>query len=217
MLKRTRGGALAAVLAVAAAGAACDRGADATQPAETAYAAMDSTFSSNPNLRFRQVERLANPLVMEVFVEKREHDAYNTFSPRQDAVHFTDDIVAFVTQVAKRDDAYARAIAGALVGTTANPGDKLTVFTNRAAGVTAANVATSPAVGWLTYVVDPANGYGGRKLNGDDVVDKGSAVVFGSLLGNTTNVSPGLVTDNVDDNDKQATTTFPYLPAPTNP
>ena len=47
-----------------------------------------------------------------------------------------------------------------------------------------------------------ANGYGGRKLQGDDVVDKGLAVIFGSALGNNANVSPGLVTDNVDANDK---------------
>jgi hypothetical protein len=40
-------------------------------------------------------------------------------------------------------------------------------------------------------------------------------VVFGTALGNTTNVSPGLVGDNVNENDKAALTTFPYIPAPT--
>ncbi|MBV9773208.1 MAG: DUF4331 family protein [Gemmatimonadetes bacterium] len=220
MLKRAKSWGTAAALAVVAVSAACDResGAATTQPGETAYAAVDSTFSTNPNLRFRQVERLANPLVMEVFVEKREHDAYNTFSPRQDAAHFTDDIVAFITGVAKRDPAYAAVVAGALVGTTAsNPGDKLTVFTSRATGVTAATMGTAANVGWLTYVLDPTGGYGGRKLMGDDVVDKGTAVVFGNVLGNNVNVSPGLVGDNVDENDKAALTTFPYFPAPTNP
>lgn len=217
MLKRAKSWGLAAALTVTAVSAGCDRENNQapTQPGETAYSAVDTTFATNSNRRFRQVERLGNPLVMEVFVEKREHDAYNTFSPRQDPGHFTDDVVAFITGVAKRDEAYANAIAGALLGTATNPGDKLTVFTNRAAGVTAANMATSAAVGWLTYVVDPANGYGGRKPQGDDTVDKGSAAVFGNLLGNNTNVSPGLVTDNVDENDKPALTTFPYFPAPT--
>ena len=65
-------------------------------------------------------------------------------------------------------------------------------------------------VGWLTYVLDPANGYGGRKLMGDDVVDKGLAVTFGNALGNNNNVSPGLVTDNVND-PRAESVEFPYL------
>lgn len=184
-------------------------------PGETAFAAVDSTFSSNPNRRFTQVERLGNPLAMEVFVEKREHDAYDSFEPARDPFHFTDDYVAFITTVAKRDSAYARTIAGALLGTPTAPGDMIKVFTGRAAGVTAANMGTAATVGWLTNVLDPANGYGGRKLTGDDTVDKGTAAVFGNVLGNNVNVSPGLVGDNVNENDKAALTTFPYLPAPT--
>ncbi len=208
--------AAAALLAITAL-AACDReptGAT-VNPGETAFAAADSTFATNPNRRFTQVERLGNPLVMEVFVEKREHDAYDAFEPNRDPGHFTDDVVAFVTTVAKRDEAYARAIAGALLGTPQAPGDMITVFTGRAAGVTAANSATAANVGWLTHVLDATGGYGGRKLTGDDAVDKGTAVVFGNVLGNNVNVSPGLVGDNVNENDKAALTTFPYLPAPT--
>jgi hypothetical protein len=205
-----------ALLALAAL-AGCDReptGA-VVDPGETAFAAVDSTFSSNTNRRFTQVERLGNPLVMEVFVEKREHDAYDSFEPARDPFHFTDDFVAFITTVAKRDEAYARTIAGALLGTPAAPGDMIKVNTGRAAGVTAANMGTAATVGWLTNVLDPANGYGGRKLAGDDTVDKGTAAVFGNVLGNNVNVSPGLVGDNVNENDKAALTTFPYLPAPT--
>ncbi len=205
-----------ALLAITAL-AACDReptGAT-VNPGETAFAATDSTFATNPGRRFAQIERHGNPLSMEVFVEKREHDAYDAFEAARDPFHFTDDYVAFVTTVAKRDEAYARAIAGALLGTPQAPGDMIRVFTARAPGVTAANSATAATVGWLTHVLDPANGYGGRKLMGDDAVDKGTAVVFGTALGNTTNVSPGLVGDNVNENDKAALTTFPYLPAPT--
>ncbi|MGQ0713062.1 MAG: DUF4331 family protein [Gemmatimonadaceae bacterium] len=166
---------------------------------------------------FAQVERLANPLAMEVFVEKRFHTEHDAYSPVRDPEEFTPDYVQFVTTVAGRSEDYARAIAGALLGTAQNPGDKLTVFTNRAAGVTAA-IANDPAnsmsssTGWLTYVLAPGVGYGGRKLRGDDTVDKGASVVFGTALGNTTNVSPGLVTDNVDNTNPAPLTTFPYFP-----
>ena len=206
-------GALAA-LAVMAAGA-CDQ----EEPTGLAgngagMAAFDSTFASNSARRFDQVERLGNPLTMEVFVEKREHDAYDAYPARQDPDHFTDDVVAFVTTVAKREASYGAAIAGALLGTPANRGDKIAVFTTRASGVTAANMGTAANVGWLSHVLDATNGYGGRKLAGDDVVDKGLSVTFGNALGNNTNVSAGLVTDNVPANDKAPLTTFPYLPAP---
>jgi hypothetical protein len=215
MLNRKRFPAAAAVLAITSL-AACDTEPTGNvDPGETAFAAVDTTFFNNPNRRFTQVERLGNPLVMEALVEKREHDAYDAFEPGRDPFHFTDDVVAFVTTVAKRDEAYGRTIAGALLGTPQNPGDMIKVFTGRAAGVTAANSATAATVGWLTHVLDPANGYGGRKLMGDDAVDKATAAVFGNVLGNNNNVSPGLVGDNVNENDKAALTTFPYLPAPT--
>jgi len=216
MLNRTNFRAFAAVLAVAAVSAACEREAtDALTPGEVAYAAIDSTFASNPNLRFDQVERLGNPLTMEVFVEKREHDAYDAYPAQQDAGHFTDDIVHFITTVAKRDRAYAETIASVLVGTRTNPGDMIHVFPGRQAGATAANASTNAAVGWLTQVLAPGTGYGGRKLMGDDTVDKGTAVVFGNAAGNNNNVSPGLVGDNVNENDKPMLNQFPWLPAPT--
>jgi hypothetical protein len=64
--------------------------------------------------------------------------------------------------------------------------------------------------GWLTWAL--ADGYGGRKLT-DDVVDAGLAAIFGSLLSDQ-NVTMPLTTDNVSTNDKQFTTTFPYLATP---
>jgi Domain of unknown function (DUF4331) len=62
---------------------------------------------------------------------------------------------------------------------------------------------------WLSWVF---GGFGGRSLS-DDVVDIGLGALFGGLLGNTNNVSPGLTTDNVDANDKAFGATFPYLAA----
>lgn len=165
----------------------------------------DTIRIGNTTSTFVQLERLGNPLVSEVFVEKREHGHYNVDSPNEDNVNFRDDIVAFITGVAGRDVAYANAVAGALVGS----GDMLVVRLDKTGGG-----PFGANVGWLTQVLDPANGYGGRKLMGDDVVDKGLAVTFGNALGNNNNVSPGLVTDNVDANDKAHSTTFPYLAGP---
>ena len=60
---------------------------------------------------------------------------------------------------------------------------------------------------WLSWVF---GGYGGRSLN-DDVVDIGLGAIFGSLLGNNNNVSPGLTTDNVSANDVPFLTTFEFM------
>ncbi len=191
---------------------------DTIRVRDTVRVVQTDTIRLGSNLILAQVERLGNPLAMEVFVEKRFHALHDVTSPFRDPGNFTDDYVLFITTVAGRSEAYAMAIAGALLGTAANPGDKLQVFTNRAPGVTAvtANDPANMTVGWLTHVLDPVNGYGGRKLRGDDTVDKGASVVFGTALGNTANVSPGLVTDNVGNTNPAPLATFPYFPGPNN-
>jgi hypothetical protein len=90
------------------------------------------------------------------------------------------------------------------------------VFPNRAPGVTAvtANTPENMTVGWLTQVLAPGVGYGGRKLRGDDTVDKGLGVIFGAALGGPV-TAPGLVTDNVDNTNPAPLNTFPYFPANT--
>jgi hypothetical protein len=163
----------------------------------------DTVRIGNTAVVFDQIERLGNPLVSEVTIDKREHPHYNTSVPSEDVAQFRDDIARFVTTVAGRDPAYANAVAAALTP------DMLVVRTDKVGGG-----PYGANVGWLTYVLDPANGYGGRKLQGDDVVDKGLAVIFGNALGNNNNVSPGLVTDNVDSDDKADGATFPYVAAP---
>jgi len=163
----------------------------------------DTIRIGNTTVTFDQIDRLGNPLVSEVFVEKREHDHFNTSNPSEDVAQFRDDIAGFVTGVAGRDPAYANAVAAALTP------DMLVVRLDKTGGG-----PFGANVGWLTYVLDPANGYGGRKLQGDDVVDKGLSVIFGNALGNNNNVSPGLVTDNVDANDKAHSAAFPYVATP---
>ena len=144
---------------------------------------------------FNQVERLGNPLVAEVLLEKRDHGFHDAGIPSTDRVNFKSLVVKFITTVAKRDAAYASTVADALLP------DMMTVQTDKA-----------PATaGYLQNVL--TNGYGGRKL-ADDAVDLSLMVVFGAALGNTTNVSPGLISDNVP-SDSPFRTTFPFL-APAN-
>lgn len=142
---------------------------------------------------FVQVERLGNPLVSEVFLAKRNHGFHNAGRPGTDVANHTTELEAFVTTVAGRDEMVANTLASVLLP------DMLIVQTDKA-GNTA---------GWLSWAL--ANGYGGRKLT-DDVVDAGLAALFGSLL-SPNNVSPGLTTDNINQNDKPFLTTFPYLAA----
>jgi len=146
---------------------------------------------------FTQRERLGNPLVSEVMIRKARHHEHNTGIPSTDVAEFTDDLTGFVTGVAGRDPAYATTIAGALLP------DVLVTYPRR----DNANPATP--VFWLSWVF---GGYGGRRLT-DDVVDIGLGALFGSLLGNTNNVTPGLTTDNVGSNDVAFGATFPYLAA----
>lgn len=213
MWKMKTVGAMALALAASLTGAACTEDATRTivevQPPDTVTVTIrDTVRVGNQNLVFNQIERLGNPLVSEVMLEKRLHGFHNTTNPATDSANFHNDLVRFVTGVAGRSDAYANAVAGALLP------DMLLVFPNRAPGVTAANSDGSGLVGWLTYALAPDNtGYGGRKLDNDDAVDKGLSVIFGAALGNTDNVSPGLTTDNVPD-PTQDPNTFPYVAAP---
>jgi uncharacterized protein DUF4331 len=151
--------------------------------------------AARENHVFTQRERLGNPLVSEVMIRKAHHHEHNTGLPSTDVGDFTDDLTGFVTGVAGRDAAYASAIAGALLP------DVLVTYPKRD------NLNPGTQVFWLSWVF---GGYGGRRLT-DDVVDIGLGAIFGSLLGNTNNVSPGLTTDNVPSNDVAFGSSFPYL------
>lgn len=193
--------------ALAAAGLAAGCGEDTrtitdvvTDSVDVIVVVTDTVRIGNTAVVFDQIERLGNPLVSEVTVDKREHPHYNTSVPSEDVAQFRDDIARFITTVAGREPAYANAVAAALTP------DMLVVRTDKVGGG-----PYGANVGWLTYVLDPANGYGGRKLMGDDVVDKGLAVIFGNALGNNNNVSPGLVTDNVSDDERADGAVFPYV------
>jgi len=138
-----------------------------------------------------QVERLGNPLVSEVTLAKRNHGFHNSGRPSTDVANHSAELKSFVTTVAGRDPSVANTLATVLLP------DMLIVQTDKPANT----------AGWLTWAL--ANGYGGRRLT-DDVVDAGLQAIFGSLL-SPNNVSPGLTTDNVGQNDKPFVASFPYL------
>ena len=142
---------------------------------------------------YAQIDRLANPLVSEVMVVKARHGKYNVGTPRTDVADWTNDLTGFVNGVAGRSPAYASTIAGALLP------DMLLTYPKR----------DGTPVFWLSWVF---GGYGGRSLT-DDVVDIGLGAIFGTLLGNTNNVTPGLTSDNVNANDVPFRAGFPYLAA----
>lgn len=156
---------------------------------------------------YRQIERLGNPLVSEVFFPKRDHGLHNTKGPSDDAATMgnggTDvpgHIAAFVSQFPGRTNTTIATLQAVL-----SP-DMLVVYPNRSTS----NQAT---IGWLTWALAPGVGYGGRKLT-DDVVDLGLVAVFGNALDPAQSVLAGLTSDNVGAATRTFSPTFPYLGVP---
>jgi hypothetical protein len=162
-----------------------------------------STSPTDPaNMRsFDQVQRLGNPLVSEVLLEKRDHPLHGSIGPDEDAALIGTQVKAFVTGVAGRSSSYADVLGSVLLP------DMLIVQTDKDPGT----------AGWLNWVGVPplANGWGGRKLT-DDVTDLALLAVFGDPFGLDPQGAQGkaaLTTDNVAF-DSQVSATFPYLGAP---
>lgn len=163
----------------------------------------NSTSPTDPaNMRsFDQVQRLGNPLVSEVLLEKRDHPLHGSIGPDQDVALTGAQIKAFVTGVAGRSSSYADVLGSVLLP------DMLIVQTDKDPGT----------AGWLNWVGLPplANGWGGRKLT-DDVTDLALLAVFGDPFGLDPQGAQGksaLTTDNVGF-DSQMSASFPYLGAP---
>jgi hypothetical protein len=147
---------------------------------------------------YDQIQRLGNPLVSEVFLAKRSHPQHGAIGPDQDVAMIGAELRAFVTGVAGRSQTLANTLASVLLP------DMLIVQTDKPAGT----------AGWLTWLPQLGNGWGGRKLE-DDVVDLGLLAIFGDPFG----IDPpgaagkaGLTTDNVA-SDSPFLGTFPYLAA----
>ena len=156
----------------------------------------DNNGATAPGTRmYNQFQRLGNPLVSEVLLQKRDHGVHGAIGPDQDATLVAPLVVDFMTTVAGRDPAYIQAIAPALIP------DVLVVDTSK----------DPSTAGWLSTTL--TGGWGGRKLQ-DDVVDLALTAVFGSALGDAAHATPELTTDNVAFDSPNVTSTFPYLAPP---
>jgi hypothetical protein len=178
-----------AVVAVCAVAAGCDD--DTNAPTETRM--------------FDQVQRLGNPLVSEVLLQKRDHPTHGSIGPADDASLTAPLALAFLTgpgSVAGRSPDYANVLGSVLIP------DMLIVQTDK-------DPATAAWLNWVG-VAPLANGWGGRKLQ-DDVVDLALLAVFGDPFGLDPSGADGkaaLTTDNVAFDSPGVTTTFPYLAPP---
>ena len=166
----------------------------------------DNTSGVGPgkNQTYNQVQRLGNPLISEVLLDKRSHPTHGSIGPDQDAALIGPEIFAHLvkgspTTFAGRDSGYVGVLASVLLP------DMLIVQTDKDPGT----------AGWLNWVGLPplANGWGGRKLD-DDVVDLALLAVFGDPFGaDPAHTTPALTTDHVS-SDSPFLATFPYLAPP---
>ena len=152
--------------------------------------------NNNPGttVYYEQQDQMARPAINTVFIDAANKDKFNTTIPTQQAAmfgsKFTDKLAAFgYTQNALGQDA--------------------TAF----AGLLSTDVLNVSTTGVTTFF-DGTNVLTGRAL-ADDVIDVELILIFGgkdALAGSPTN--PGLISDNVFNNDKPFLASFPYLAAP---
>lgn len=169
-----------------------------------------ATTSVQTRGSFEQLDRLARPVVNEVFatVANNRHQVNNRIGPAQDKAELSNDIQKFFDDVfsfapnGRRSKATVDVVKAVLVP------DMLTADLSVNAGDGAyLGSETGGATG---------NKFGGRALS-DDVVDISLGVVFGktvSALGLAPEDGkdiPSLTTDNVGAGGKHFTNTFPYL------
>ena len=159
----------------------------------------DNTTAPGTVQSYDQIQRLGNPLVSEVFLAKRSHPQHGSIGPADDVAMLSDELKSFVTGVAGRNQTLANTLAAVLLP------DMLIVQTDK----------TTATAGWLTWLPQLGNGWGGRKLS-DDVVDLGLMAIFGDPFGIDPAGAVGkaaLTTDNVA-NDSNFLATFPYVGTP---
>ncbi len=155
---------------------------------------------------FQQVDRLARPVVNEVFatVANNRHQINNQIAPTQDPAEIANDIQSFMTGTAGRSQQITDVVKAVLVP-----------------DVMKANLNASGQAAYLGVETNGATGgtFGGRKLT-DDVVDISLGIVFGNtipslgLAPNDNKAIPSLTSDNVGPESKNFQGTFPYLGNP---
>ena len=161
-----------------------------------------STKSANV---YRQQDRLARPVVNEVFatVANNRHQVNNMISPKDDKFELKNDIESFLVFPANRSVAIRNVIKAVLV-----PDMLMADFSGSGAA-------------YLGFETGGATGgtFGGRKLT-DDVVDISLGVVFGTTISDLAlapadgNEIPSLISDHVGPDGKHFLAQFPYLGEP---
>lgn len=154
---------------------------------------------------FKQQDRLANPVVNEVFgtFANDRHKINNEIAPSGDGTQLKKDIQNFMTFPAGRSQAHINVVKAVLVPDTMKA--DLSQM-----GAAYLGVETKGATGGR---------FGGRKLT-DDVVDISLGIVFGTTLSDLGLVPddgkaiPALTSDNVGAGGKHFSNTFPYLGTP---
>lgn len=165
-----------------------------------------TTTSTPSGGTYHQVDRLARPVVNEVFatVANNEHKINDEAIPTEDHTALASNIQAFMNQAAGRSAATTDAIKSVLVP------DVLKADLGKTDGAAYLGVETGGVTGGK---------FGGRKLT-DDVVDISLGVVFGNTI-SALGLAPDdgkeiatLTSDHVDASGKHFANTFPYLGTP---
>lgn len=145
---------------------------------------------------FVQEDQMARPAVNTVFVSSDSKDSFNTTVPANQQAAFQP---MFQMNLEALSPAYA------------NPGDQNALGLDAAAftGLLATDVLNVSLDGVTTFF-DGTNVLTGRNL-ADDVITVELLLIFG---GEDFTENPGLSNDNVDANDAEFLTSFPYLAAP---
>ena len=162
-----------------------------------------------PGFRYVQQERLARPVINEVFatVSNDRHSVNNKINPTQDITELDKDVESFLTFPAGRSPAIRTVIRSVVIP-----------------DVMVADLSSSDRASYLGVETGGVTGgrFGGRDLL-DDVADLSLGIVFGNTIP-ALGLAPddgaeiaALTTDNVDASTKHFLDVFPYLGEPSRP
>lgn len=157
---------------------------------------MEIDLTTDFSGTFVQKDQMGRPAVNTVFVSSASKDAFNTTIPSEQGAMFQS---MFETNLTGLSPAYA------------NEGDKNALGLDAATftGLLATDVLNVSLDGTTTFY-DGTNVLTGRAL-ADDVITVELLLIFG---GEDFTENPTLSNDNVDANDKEFLTSFPYLASP---
>ena len=168
-----------------------------------------SVPSGPPHFRYVQQERLARPVINEVFatVSNNRHSVNNKINPTQDITELDKDVESFLTFPAGRSPAIRHVIRSVVIP-----------------DVMVADLSSTDRASYLGVETGGVTGgrFGGRDLL-DDVADLSLGIVFGNtipalgLAPDDGAEIPALTTDNVDASAKHFLDVFPYLGEPSRP